>query len=379
MKILVVDDDPQVGRLVARLLRSAEVNVDVFDDAEEALAAARSEDYDLVISDIVMPKMGGLELLRAVRSFDLDLPVILLTGTPTIDSAKRAVEYGAYRYLTKPPDPDELAQAVERAVFSRKMSKIRRQVAKLQGGASDHPSDMASLQLAFDIALERMWIAYQPIVRASDGSVYGYEALMRSHIDALPHPGAILSAAEQLGRLPDVARTVRALAPLPFVDAADDAVLFINLHPSDLADPELLETGTALANMASRVVMEVTERASLNEVPRVSETIAYLRSQRYRIAVDDLGSGYAGLSSFAALEPEVVKLDMALIRDVDTNETKQRLVSSVVELCSNLEVLVVAEGIETAGERDACVKLGVELLQGYFIAKPGKPFPAVHW
>ncbi len=379
MRVVVVDDEPEVARLVARLLRSADVSVDAYFDAEEALDVLRSGDFDVVISDIVMPKTSGLDLLRAVRSFDLDLPVILLTGTPTVDSAKRAVEYGAYRYLTKPPDPKDLQQAVERAVFARDMARIRRRAAELHGGISAHPADVVSLQLAFDVALENMWIAYQPIVHAEDGSVYGYEALMRSNSRVLPNPGAILSAAEQLGRLPDIARNVWRLAPQPLVDLPQFPVLFVNLHPQDLIDEELVAPGMPLASIAHRVVMEITERASLSKISGVSDAIAALRARGYRIAVDDLGSGYAGLSSFATLEPDIVKLDMALIRDLDKEPTKQSLVRSVVELCANLGVLVVAEGIETRAERDACVTLGVQLLQGYFIAKPGRPFPSVTW
>src|SRR5207249_3254913 len=98
-----------------------------------------------------------------------------------------------------------------------------------------------------------------------------------------------------------------------------------------------------------------------------------------RIAVDDLGAGYAGLSSFAQLEPEVVKLDMTLVRDAPGSLTKQRLIRSMVTLCDEMGLTVVAEGVETAAERDVLVALGCHLLQGYLLGRPGRPFPEVTW
>jgi len=193
----------------------------------------------------------------------------------------------------------------------------------------------------------------------------------------LPDRNAVLSAAETLGRLNDVGRKVRRIAPVPFMERKDDSTLFINIHPHDLMDEKLIDGTAPLATIARRVVLEITERASLDQMSSVKETIVWLRAQHYRIAIDDLGSGYAGLTSFAVLEPDIVKLDMALIRGIDTDTTKQRLVSSVVKLCKDMGILVVAEGIETVTELSRCVELGVDLLQGFFIGRPGKPFPKV--
>jgi EAL domain-containing protein (putative c-di-GMP-specific phosphodiesterase class I) len=99
----------------------------------------------------------------------------------------------------------------------------------------------------------------------------------------------------------------------------------------------------------------------------------------FRIAVDDLGAGYAGLTAFAQLEPEFVKLDMSLVRDIHSNKVKQKLVRSITALCADMGIAVVAEGIEVQEERDAIIDLGCDLLQGYLLAKPGKPFPSICW
>ena len=107
--------------------------------------------------------------------------------------------------------------------------------------------------------------------------------------------------------------------------------------------------------------------------------MAQLRALGYRIAVDDLGAGYAGLTSFAHLEPEVVKVDMSLIRGLDRSPMKQKLLGSIVALCRDLGIEMIAEGIETAEERDALVRLGGDLCQGYLFARPEKPWAPITW
>lgn len=376
---MVVDDDEAVGRMIVRMLKSESYLPEFFSDPKKALKAAQANDYCLIITDIIMPEMNGIDLMREIRRFDFDVPIIFLTGTPSIDTAKKAVEIGAFRYFTKPPEHEEMVSALRKAAFNYQITKIRRRASALQGIQRDGPVDLLGLEVSLDAALESLWMAYQPIVYAQDGSIFAYETLMRSESKTLLNPGAILSAAETLGRLDDVGRRVREIAPDPFLDQSTNALLFINLHPRDLLDVSLLDRSTPLASMSNRVVLEITERASLDKIPNAVETIYYLREQHYRIAVDDLGSGYAGLTSFATLEPNFVKLDMALIRNVDTNQTKQKLVHSIVDLCRAMDVLVVAEGIETANERNKCIELGVDLMQGYFIAKPAKAFPTVNW
>jgi EAL domain-containing protein (putative c-di-GMP-specific phosphodiesterase class I) len=125
--------------------------------------------------------------------------------------------------------------------------------------------------------------------------------------------------------------------------------------------------------------LEVTERSSLGGLDDVQARVAELRKLGFRIAIDDLGAGYAGLTSFALLEPEIVKIDMTLTRGIDKSAVKQKLVSSLTGLCREMNMTIVTEGVETAAERDTLVGLGCDLLQGYLFAKPGRPFPAVSW
>src|SRR5207302_9679534 len=138
----------------------------------------------------------------------------------------------------------------------------------------------------------------------------------------------------------------------------------LNLHAQGLEDDARYDPSEPLHAVADRVVFEITERASLETLKDLPARISALRRRGFRIAVDDLGAGYAGLTSFALLEPEFVKLDMSLIRDVHKEPTKRKLIASMLSLCRDLHIQTVAEGIETVEERDALAELGCELLQG---------------
>lgn len=187
------------------------------------------------------------------------------------------------------------------------------------------------------------------------------------------HPGRRGPARANAG----FGRRVRALSAEAFAQAPPDVLLFVNLHTRELLDPALYDAGAPLARVAKRVVLEITERATIDGVKDVQMRVAQLRRLGFRIALDDLGAGYAGLSSFAALEPEIVKLDMSLVRDVHRSDVRRRLIGSMTGLCKEMGMLVVAEGVETVDERDCVRGIGCDLLQGYFYSKPGPPFPTV--
>ena len=379
VKVLVVDDEPTLLRSLTRSLTQAGYAVETAGDGATAVALLSHGDFDVVLSDISMPGMSGLELLAIVRERELDVPVIMVTGGPTVESAVEALQCGAVEYLTKPVEPPVLKRAIEKAVRLHEMARMKREAMALLGTARAQAGDRASLAASFDRALESLWMAYQPIIDTRDKSLFGYEALVRTAEPTIPHPGALLDAAERLDRLDELGRVIRATSAAPIASSPERGLLFVNLHSRDLVDESLFQADSPLSKVASRVVLEITERASLDEVKDVRRRMADLRSMGFRIAIDDLGAGYAGLTSFATLEPEIVKLDMSLVRDVHVHSTKQKLVRSMAALCKDMGMIVVAEGVEIAEERDALIDRGCDLLQGYLFAKPGRAFPEFVW
>jgi EAL domain-containing protein (putative c-di-GMP-specific phosphodiesterase class I) len=378
-RVLLVDDDRPLRVALGRAVTRAGFEVDMAASGRAAADLLMQKTYDVVLSDITMPDGDGVSLLRTVRERFADLPVILMTGNPELSTAVRAVALGAFEYLLKPFTTKDLLETLGRANVLHRLARLKREALELVSSGGMGAADRTGLEVSFDRALGSMWMAYQPIVRMSDRTLFGYEALMRTDEKSLPHPGAILDAAERLGRLPDLGRRVRELAVSPMDRAGDGTLLFVNLHSSDLSDDSLFSVTSSFGALSSRIVLEITERTSLDDVVDARARVGELRNLGFRIAIDDLGAGYAGLTSFATLEPEIVKIDMSLVRGVDASPTKRKLVQSVVTLCKDLGMLVVAEGIETTTERDTLAALGCDLLQGYLLGRPSKAFPAFTW
>jgi EAL domain-containing protein (putative c-di-GMP-specific phosphodiesterase class I)/ActR/RegA family two-component response regulator len=374
-KVLVVDDERDLVDMYARILKEFGYLVTTAEDGKQALERLAEDEFDAIVSDINMPGMDGVRLLRAVREKNLDVPVLLVTGKPSLDSAVQAVEYGALKYITKPIDMEGLLTAVGGAVRLHRMARLKREALALMGTVGKNLGDRAGLEASFERAIQSITMVYQPIVRWSKKKVFAFEALVRSTEPALARPDDLIDAAERLGRLQQMGRAIRAHVAATMDEHPDSPQIFVNLHTLDLEDPELYDLRAPLSRMAQRVVLEITERAALDRVRDVQNKVLTLREMGYRIALDDLGAGYAGLTAFAQLQPDVVKLDMSLVRDVNREPTKLRLVKSMVQLCGELGMLAVAEGIENKAERDALAEAGCDLLQGYLFAKPGPPFP----
>ncbi len=378
-RVLVVDDERLLLDTAARILRSNGYETHTASNGREAAALLGGNAFDAIVSDIRMPEMDGLQLLRLVRERDSDVPVVLMTASPDLNTAMEAVSLGAFQYLLKPFAMEDLMKVVARAVRLCRIGRVKKEALELVSEGGLGAGDRTGLEVNFRRALDTLWMAYQPLVRASDRSLFGYEALLRSEESSLPSPVTVLDAAERLDRLPDLGRRIRAIAAAPMGQTPEPALLFVNLHAADLNDPTLVSPDAPLSRIAHRVVLEITERASLDQVADPRTRIAELRGLGFRIAIDDLGAGYAGLNSFAAIEPQFVKLDLSLVRGVDQSATKKRLIRSMTSLCKDLSIVTVAEGIETPEERDTVVLLGCDLLQGYLFARPGRPFPTFAW
>jgi EAL domain-containing protein (putative c-di-GMP-specific phosphodiesterase class I) len=379
LRILLVDDDSALLKAYASVLSRHGAIVVTASNGREAVERIRCDSFDVIVSDISMPEMTGLEFLEAVRAHDLDVPVILMTGEPGVESAARAVEYGAFRYLAKPVANDVLWETVLRAASLHKMAMLKHQALELPGRNGRRLGERAALEVRFSWGMNLMWIAFQPIIAWRERRIFGYEALLRSDEPLMRNPADMLDAAERLGRVHELGRAVRARVAEASVNAPEGALLFVNLHSADLNDDELYSPDAPLSKIAKRVVLEVTERASLHAVKNVGACVAKLRALGYRVAIDDLGAGYAGLASFTQLEPQIAKLDMSLVRGLDTDPKRQSIVKSMRKLCDELGMLVIAEGVETKAERKMLVLLGCDLLQGYHFARPQKGFEIPEW
>ncbi len=369
-RVLVTDDDEQMRRVCMRALTNEGWDVTLASDGRNAIEAVREAKagFDCVVSDVNMPEIDGFELIAAIREHDDDLPVLLMTGDPTLDGAVRAIDTGAVSYLSKPFDQEMLVSAVARAARRHGVARMRR---RAESGQMTTMRDELSGKL--DAAFAGVWMAFQPIVDISTRKVYAYEALLRTDEETMVRPDVFIATAERLDRIHELGRTVRAAVAKSIPMAPADAFLFVNVHGLELTDEALFDASNPLVEHASRIVLEITERVGIDALGGPTR-VEMLRKLGFRIAVDDLGAGYAALGALATLEPEIVKLDMSLVRDLDRHPTKRRVVGAISTLCRELGSRVVAEGVETQDEYAAIVDAGVELIQGYLLARPSRGF-----
>ncbi len=208
-RVLLIDDDPAVCRDYARVLRRFNVGIETVTNGRAALDRVVPGSFDAMLVDIAMPGLDGIGVLRAIRDRDPDLPVVLMTGDPTLSTAVKAVEYGAAQYLLKPIDPDTLAEAVWRAVDRcESMRRLRTSALARRARDLEAAARSAALDEALDDALSASWMAFQPIVHASGQQVFAYEALLRSD-SALGSPPRLFDAAERTQRSHELGRTIR--------------------------------------------------------------------------------------------------------------------------------------------------------------------------
>jgi len=367
-RVLLIDDDQHLLTAYSRVLRHAGFVVEEATDGRMAMGALGQKDIDVVISDIDLPGMDGIQVLETVRSRDPELPVILMTGGADVATATKAVEHGAFRYLMKPVDLVLICSLAEDAVRLRKLGTLKRAAFELYGAAAAQASHQEDLLARFGNALETLYMAYQPIICWSERRVVAYEALLRTEEASLVRPNDFLAAATSLGRIHDLGRSIRDRVAHTIEESHVKGSVYVNLHSKDFDDEELYSPTAPLTRFAAGVVLEITERDSLDGIVNIKSRLQKLRDLGYRLAIDDLGAGYAGLTSFASVTPEVVKLDMSLIRGVDKESTKQKLIRSLAAVCKEMGMLVISEGVEIIEERD--------VFQGYLFARPGKPFPA---
>jgi len=217
---------------------------------------------------------------------------------------------------------------------------------------------------------------FQPIISLCDGSVYGYEALSRvSRPSHLADPELLFAKSGEYGLTFPLERLCRRKALIRAKELGISGRLFLNVCPSLLQANDHKRGVTAalldeLGIERSSITFELTERTLIEDYELFNRVLSYYREQGYSIAIDDLGSGYAGLKMLARMEPDYVKLARFLICDIDASSTRQALVEALVTFCGKIGAKVIAEGVERKEELNYLRDIGVTLCQGYLLARP---------
>ncbi|MEK7706353.1 MAG: EAL domain-containing protein [Myxococcota bacterium] len=220
------------------------------------------------------------------------------------------------------------------------------------------------------LAEERVTFHLQPLVNVVTGKIFAYEALCRPLDPAFASPLELVKVAGRAGKIWDLGRLLRRHAIAALDRIPEDVLLFVNLHPQEIYDPQLPAEAALLGERARRLVFEMTEAAEITDQDNTRLVLDRLRSYGLRMAIDDLGAGYSGLGTLLSLTPDFVKLDMGLIRGIESISRPARLIRHIVAFTRDEGMTLVAEGVETAAELKVVTELGIPLVQGFFFARP---------
>lgn len=217
---------------------------------------------------------------------------------------------------------------------------------------------------------------FQPIVSVDDGTVFGYEALARGPEGSLLFEAKdLFTNAENQGYLSRLDQLASQLAVIRFKQRQLPAQLFVNFSPYSLtADRSTMSELVSFIHMQGmlpeQVVIEVTEHFPISNISKLCSAMDRYRKAGFKIALDDLGSGYSGLQLWSEIKPDYVKLDRHFTQQIHHNEAKQHFVQSMQELSQKLGCVVIAEGVETRRELETVCRMGIPLVQGYYICRP---------
>jgi diguanylate cyclase (GGDEF)-like protein len=222
---------------------------------------------------------------------------------------------------------------------------------------------------------------YQPILDLRQGHILGWEALARGPQDSYFHsPQMLFDFAEEVGSVFTLERVCREQALAGLGRMGQGQKLFLNIHPRTLGDPAFRPGETLLllekyGLSPHNVVFEITERHPIKDFTLFHRTLDHYRSQGYLVAIDDVGTGYSGLTSLAKVRPDFIKVDMSLIRGIDINPVQRALLETLVAFADKIGCAIVAEGIETDTELTSIMAMGVHYGQGFHLGRPAAPKP----
>jgi EAL domain-containing protein (putative c-di-GMP-specific phosphodiesterase class I)/AmiR/NasT family two-component response regulator len=380
--VLVVDDNENNVLLLERLLKRTGIGTVVgITDPRETVTQYQAIEPDLILLDLHMPHLDGvavLEQLAIVIPKGSFTPILVLTADATLDAKQRALAAGAIDFVTKPFEQTEVLLRVRNLLHTRALHlALQRHNAQLEAQLAKTAEQERQLlrerqarrsrvqQLLDD---QDITMVFQPIVDLLTSRVVGVEALARFSAQPQRRPDEWFAEAAAVGLAIDLELLAVNAAVAQCDQLPDNTYLSVNVSPQTALDPRLTEL---LRPRAARIVLELTEHTPVDQYDHLLAALAELRAAGMRIAVDDAGSGYASLQHILRLSPDIIKLDIELIRSINTDPARQSLAAALVQFGDKIGATITAEGIETDDELHTLRRLHVPFGQGYHLGRPG--------
>jgi EAL domain-containing protein (putative c-di-GMP-specific phosphodiesterase class I) len=375
--VLIADDEPTLRDALTELLAHEDrvVLVGAAGDADEAISLAERRRPDVAILDVSMPAGGGPRAAREIIRLSPATRVIALSAFEDKPTVLEMLRAGAVGYLVKGAAADQILGSIARVVDGRSslsaevidaivdelQSQLRREEIERE------ERDSRRQEIGRFVAGEAVTTLFQPIVDLRTRETLGLEALSRFHSLPLRPPYEWFAEAADLDlgvplELATMRRALGRLAELP-----RESYLSLNCSHRAAMSGELLD---AFGADAHRIVVEITEHEAVEDYERLTAALERLRAAGVRVAIDDAGAGFASLRHTLRLRPDIVKIDISIVRDLDRDRGKRALASALARFADEMGMEVVAEGIESQAELDTLLELGVHAGQGFFLAEP---------
>lgn len=377
MRVLVADDEPALRDALADLLahEPSLALVGTAADADQAVSLAHREQPDVALVDVSMPAGGGPRAAREIVRTSPRTRVIALSAFEDRATVLEMLRAGAVGYLVKGAGGEEIVDSIHRVANGRASvsadvvdglvlelsSQLRREEIELQ----HLRARVAEIQRF--VTGEGLAIHVQPIVELATREPVGFEALarFRSLPPRPPNEWFAEAAALELGSQLELTTIERAVTLLPRLP--ETAYLSLNCSHRTVASADLL---ALLEADAKRLVVEITEHEPVEAYDELAASLQPLRDLGVRIAIDDAGAGYASLRHTLAVSPDIVKVDISLTRSIDLDRGRRALASALISFADEMDMTIIAEGIETEAELTTLADLGVRYGQGYHLAEP---------
>lgn len=376
---VVIADDQENIRDALRALVAADPRlrvVGVAADADEAIELAREHRPDVALFDVKMPGGGGLRATRETRSLSPATHVVVLSAYDDRESVFQLLEAGAVGYLVKGTGGQEICDTLVRAARGESAlspgvaADVVHELATHLGRRSQLEERRRLRARRVEQALEPGAIStvFQPIVELAGRRPVGYEALSRFGLEPSLPPDEWFRQADQvgLGVELELAALRSALVRLPAVPG--HLFVSVNISPATLVSDELVPLLAAVPS--ERLVVETTEHAKVEDYEALRAAFAPLRDRGCRLAVDDAGAGFASLRHILELEPDIIKLDGSLTREIERTQAARALTSALLAFAGEMNQIVIAEAVENARMVYVLEALGVRYGQGYFLGRP---------
>jgi diguanylate cyclase (GGDEF)-like protein len=325
-------------------------------------------------------RLGGDEFAFLAPSADaFELGQRILATMPRGDDETRqlSASIGIAQAPRDGSDAEALLRAADIALRVAKHAAGQGQISAYSGGSlSGHGKLSARGELRRAIDGEELKMVVQPIVDVRTGAIHAFEALARFGSDGSGSPLQWFSLADELGEREALERACLREALELFCRRPPRTSLSVNLAAPALLDKRTLRMLDHMPDLTG-LIIEVTEETLVHSDEQLREAMAPLHARGARLAVDDIGAGYSGLSQIATVRPSYLKLDRSLVRGIDADDGRAPLISALASYAERSEMLLVAEGMESAAELRTLIELGVPLAQGFFLARPAAPWPTV--